>query len=249
MVDAFSIQDKALPLFRDHVPKVNPPPLTRRFTAAGGAFLVQLLLLLVLLTVRTESDTQGIATAPAIRWLYLPPVMEDAVEAVPEVEPEITLETPPPAPPITLPEPPENPYLSPQELEFVSLPPLNVPPTGGSARFFGALNAYLACNLENYAALSNAQKAVCDARLASLQQERDLLDPEKLPFMLTAREQQQWQQFAREAGERQAPLLLPCLNENGVAAITVGTVECILSGLSDGFDPANNPTERYAPEP
>jgi hypothetical protein len=247
-----------MPLTRDKFSTSPKPPLSRRLGALVAALAVQGLALSMFIAL-DEQRYFGIAPeALSFTWLYLPPLVSQPVE--PEVPTPVEQQVQPPE------QPPEQPTASPapetspqpraeefrlEDLEIVSVPTLRVTPrdqVNGAAIRLG-MRQYFSCNFANYDTLAEDEMTRCAERLASLRKERDLLDSDALPLILTAGEARLWRGWQRNLLERQAPLLLPCLNASGFLTINVASIDCLISSVGSGYDPDNNPPNRYGEVP
>ncbi len=235
-----------MPLTRDKFPHSPKTSFFRRFGALAAALAVQSLVFSVLLTLDEKRYSGLEPGAPSFTWLYLlPPVLqEEAVEVEPEVE---TFGLPAPE---NL-EQQEADEIGIEDLEIIWVPTLRVtrPDAIGGAAIRLGLGRYFSCNLANYDTLTADERTNCSAKLASLRKERDLLDNDTLPYVLTANEARLWRGWQRNLLERQTPFLLPCLNASGFLTINVASIDCLIESIDDGLDPNHNPSNRYTKLP
>lgn len=233
-------------LAREKFRRSAKQPLGRRLGASLCTFAMVSLVHSMFLTLDKRVYADPGTEAASFTWLHLPPlVLVEETAGQPEEIDQATQLTLEDAPDINIED------LSIEDLEVVALPFLRNAPSnalvGGATNL--DLRQYFSCSLANYEALSEGEKSQCTLRLAALKSERDLLNPRALPFVLTAREAQQWRNWERNLLERQAPLLLPCLNGSGFLTISVASIKCFVETVDDGFDPSNNPLNRYAELP
>jgi hypothetical protein len=239
-----------MPLTRDKFSTSPKPPLSRRLGALVAALAVQGLALSMFIALDGQRYSGFAPEALSFTWLYLPPLVSQPVE--PEVPPPVQQPEQPTAPPA--PETPPQPRAEEfrlEDLEIVSVPTLRVTPrdeANGAAIRLG-MRQYFSCNFTNYNTLTENEMTRCAERLASLRKERDLLDSDALPLILTAGEARLWRGWQRNLLERQAPLLLPCLNASGFLTINVASIDCLISSVGSGYDPDNNPPNRYGEVP
>ena len=239
-----------MPLSGDKFPTSPKLALSRRLGALVAALVVQGLALTMFITLDEKRYSGVTPEALSFTWLYLPPLVSQPVE--PEVEPPVqqqVQQTAPPAP-ATPPQIQADEFRI-EDLEIISVPTLRVtrPDALGGAAIRLGMGRYFSCNLANYNTLTADEMTRCSEKLASLRKERDLLDQDALPFVLTASEARLWRGWQRNLLERQALLLLPCLNASGFLTINVASIDCVIASIDDGLDPNNNPSNCYAELP
>jgi len=219
-----------------------------------AALVVQGLALSMFIALDAKRYSGVTSEALSFSWLYLPPLVSLPVE--PEVQPPVQRQVQQPEQPIAPPAPAASPQVQADEfriedLEIISVPTLRAtrPDAQGGAAIRLGMGRYFSCNLANYNALTLDEMTRCAERLASLRKERNLLDSDTLPLVLTAGEARLWRGWQRNLLERQAPLLLPCLNASGFLTINPASIDCLIASINNGYDPSNNPPNHYVEVP
>jgi hypothetical protein len=230
-----------LPLIRYNYAPTRKPAPHRRIAAAVGAGIIQVLAAAVFIEFSEEPVPNNETEERAFTWLYLSPL------APPETPPEVELPEQPTPLILRTPEPEFDPYAVPlEDLRIVSVPTLRIipydEPGGGSVRL--GLGAYFSCDISNYDSLSQEERTDCASRLAALQRERDLTNPDALLFVLTRDEMRQWNRWERDHADSQNGSTAPCMNARSFLTITTATIDCVVSNITDGYDTENNPQPR-----
>jgi hypothetical protein len=208
-------------------------PVNRRSRIAGASVALLLhgaaFLALVRLAVPEQTD----------------PVPVFSILVVPQPQPRRE-EMPPPA---IAPQATESPILPaiPElpRVPTISLPPgfaVSPPPQSTLPSLAGIGRVMFGCTPEQLAALSAAERLRCQS--AGLAQPPD----EASLAALAAFDAVEHAYFDRELKRKQGPVLLPCMNPNGIG-VTIWTVYCVADGVINGFDVDSEKYAIYEPRP
>lgn len=118
---------------------------------------------------------------------------------------------------------------------------LTVPEPGAGPDIVGVGDMLRTCTLENIGNLSDDERERCK-RVGLGVTRRRFDGSDLLEHPSRARQHERW---ARALALRKAPLLLPCMNAEGLG-VSIGTVLCLADGFANGFDLQNSPLPTYA---
>lgn len=212
------------PPFRTERQGKRRPP--RELASAAGVALLHVIVIAALV----KATYVTIPSHPAAReieiWFIFPPKPEAEKKTERQKAGEKARET-----------------IAPQATTIPDYSHIDLSPLYGGKSQSGLNLSLFGCEPDHIALLSPEDRAKCPS-VAAASRDRDKNGVDYHDHTDRSKDHEHW---ARGRDRKNLPVLLPCASPQGVG-VGLGTLLCLAKGLSDGFDPDNQPGYMDKPE-